>query len=85
MNVELNDYRPLKRRQHGGDICDGCGKCNEVCPVQLDVVRELKHASEFQDEHSFWSKDGGYIEIKHGQNDLSGRLNIFYISVCLIQ
>lgn len=54
MNVELNDYRPLKRRQHGGDICDGCGKCNEVCPVQLDVVRELKHASEFQDEHSFW-------------------------------
>ncbi len=54
VNVELNDYRPLKRRQHGGDICDGCGKCSEVCPMQLDVVRELKHASEFQDEHSFW-------------------------------
>ncbi|MEY8335711.1 aldo/keto reductase [Lachnospiraceae bacterium 47-T17] len=54
VNVELNYYRPLKRRQHGGDICDGCGKCSEVCPMQLDVVRELKHASEFQDEHSFW-------------------------------
>lgn len=54
VNVELNYYRPLKRRQHGGDLCDNCGKCNMVCPMQLDVMSELKRASEFQDEHSFW-------------------------------
>lgn len=54
VNVELNYYRPLKRRQHGGDLCDNCGKCNAVCPMQMDVMSELKHASEFQDKHSFW-------------------------------
>lgn len=54
VNVELNYYRPLKRRQHGGNLCDECGKCNAVCPVQIDVAKELKLASEFQDENSFW-------------------------------
>lgn len=57
VNVELNYYRPLKRRQHGGDLCDNCGKCNKVCPMQLDVMSELKQASDFQDEHSFWQID----------------------------
>lgn len=54
VNVELNYYRPLKRRQHGGNLCDACGKCSTVCPVQIDVAKELKLASEFQDENSFW-------------------------------
>lgn len=54
VNVELNYYRPLKRRQHGGDQCDNCGKCNKACPMQLDVMSELKRASDFQDESSFW-------------------------------
>lgn len=54
LNVELNYYRPLKRWQHGGDQCDNCGKCNKVCPMQLDVMSELKRASNFQDEYSFW-------------------------------
>lgn len=63
VNVELNYYRPLKRRQHGGDLCDNCGKCNMVCPMQLDVMSELKRASEFQDEHSFGNSNDSKEEL----------------------
>lgn len=54
VNVELNYYRPMKRRHHGADLCDHCGKCNAACPMKLDVQSELKRTADFQDEHSFW-------------------------------
>lgn len=53
VNVELNYYRLLKRRRQGGSLCDGCGRCSVVCPMQLDEAKELKLASEFQNQNSF--------------------------------
>lgn len=53
LNVELNYYKPLVRREHGANRCDSCGKCSLVCPEHLDVISELKKAADFQFEHSF--------------------------------
>lgn len=53
INAELNYYKPLLRRQHGADICKQCGRCTEVCPNKLDVIKELKTASDYELKNSF--------------------------------
>lgn len=49
----LNDTVYEVIRKHGGNLCDECSKCSTVCPVQIDVAKKRKLASEFQDENNF--------------------------------